>query len=112
MALKIRLKQMGRTNYRVFRLVLTDSRTFRDGKSIECLGTYNPILVNEDEKLSVDAERIKHWLGLGAQMSEKAEALVKKAAPSVLREHTDIALAKRNKLRLKRKERRKTKAAA
>ncbi|MCH9614035.1 MAG: 30S ribosomal protein S16 [Chlamydiia bacterium] len=61
-----------------------DSRTPRDGKYLEMVGSYDPH--NEGEKeLKVLEDRIAYWLGKGAQLSEKAEALVKRAAPGALK---------------------------
>lgn len=84
MGLKIRLRSQGRCHHIVYRLVLTDARTPRDGKYIELLGTYDPHVKEGDAK--VDAERTLHWLKMGAELSEKAEALVKRVAPEVLTE--------------------------
>jgi small subunit ribosomal protein S16 len=84
MALKIRLRQQGRTNRSFYRLVLTDSRSPRDGKYLELLGWYNPIEAEENKKLSFKADRIEYWLGLGAQLTETAESLVKKASPQII----------------------------
>lgn len=82
--LKIRLRQQGRRNQKTYRLVVMDSRTPRDGKYLEMVGSYDPH--NEGEKeLKVLEDRIAYWLGKGAQLSEKAEALVKRAAPGALK---------------------------
>lgn len=109
MALKIRLRQQGRTNHSVYRLVVTDSRTPRDGKYLEMVGWYNPLRTEQDEIISVNAERIQHWLNLGAQLSENVVALLKKAAPSVMRVEREKELKRRAKVAAKRKVR---KAAA
>jgi small subunit ribosomal protein S16 len=104
MALKIRLRQQGRTNRSFFRLVVTDSRAPRDGKYVEALGWYNPIESEEDKMLNIKADRIQYWLNLGAQLSESAESLIKKVAPSVVRQQTEKKLAHRAKMTAKRKE--------
>lgn len=104
MALKIRLRQQGRTNRTVYRLVVTDTRSPRDGKYVEALGWYNPIEAEEDKKMSVKEDRIQHWLSVGAQLSETAETLIKKAAPQLIRQHTEKRLAQRAKTAAKRKE--------
>jgi len=66
--LMIRLQRVGRKNIPVFRLVLTDSRnSTKSGKYVEVLGSYDPR--SKGEKLTTEAERVKHWLGLGAQVS-------------------------------------------
>lgn len=104
MALKIRLRQQGRTNRTSYRLVVTDSRSPRDGKYVEALGWYNPIEVEEDKKMAFKADRIQYWLGLGAQFTENVECLIKKAAPSVIREYNEKRLAHRAKMTAKRRE--------
>jgi len=111
MALKIRLRQQGRNNRPFYRLVLTDVRAPRDGKYLEALGWYNPFESEQDKSLSLKAERIKHWLNLGAEISECAQSLVAKVAPSVIREQTDKKVAHRAKQTAKRKARKKAAAA-
>lgn len=110
MALKIRLRQQGRTNRPFYRLVLTDVRAPRDGKYLEVLGWYNPFEAETDKCLSIDAARIQHWLGLGAEISDNAEALVAKVAPSIIRVQTEKAQARRAKATAKRKARKKAAA--
>jgi len=110
MALKIRLRQQGRTNRPFYRLVLTDVRAPRDGKYLEALGWYNPFEAEEDKSLSLDAARIQHWLNLGAEISDSAESLVAKVAPSVIRAQTEKALALKAKETAKRKARKKAAA--
>jgi small subunit ribosomal protein S16 len=83
MAVKIRMRQQGRKNRQTFRLVVTDVRNPRDGKYVETLGSYDPN--RKDNNLTVDAERLQHWLDLGAVLSDKAESLVKSAAPEVIK---------------------------
>jgi len=76
---KIRLKKTGRRNVNSFRIVVTDIRTARDGDVIERIGTYLPEFPQEDKQLVVDAERVKHWLGVGAQPTETVKSLLKRA---------------------------------
>lgn len=72
MAAKIRLKRAGTTNRPYYHMVIADSRAPRDGKFIEKIGIYNPLLpVNHEERLRVNIERAKYWVGVGAQPSEK-----------------------------------------
>jgi small subunit ribosomal protein S16 len=103
MALKIRLRQQGRTNRAFYRLVVTDSRTPRDGKYLEALGWYNPIEATDDQKLSFKSDRIQHWLSLGAELTESAASLVKRAAPEIIRSLTQKSLAHKAKAAVKRK---------
>lgn len=111
MGLKIRLRLQGRNNRPFYRLVLTDVRAPRDGKYVEMLGWYNPFEAEIDKSISVDAERILHWLGLGAQLTEKAKTLVAKAAPSVIKTHREKVHAHQAKQATKRKSRKKAAAA-
>lgn len=110
MALKIRLRQQGRNNRPFYRLVLTDVRAPRDGKYMEALGWYNPFEAELDKNLFLNAERIQHWLNLGAEISDNARALVAKMAPSIIRAQTEKVLALKAKKMAKRKARKKTAA--
>jgi len=83
MALKIRFRQQGSRNRQTFRLVVTDSRTRRDGKYCEELGFYNPALKNDNLKLDLD--RLNFWISKGAEISESAVTLIAKAAPEVIK---------------------------
>src|SRR5690606_28406279 len=82
MALRIRLRQQGRTNYQTYRVVLADVRSPRDGKYLEMLGWYNPGMA--ENNVSVDADRIQYWVGQGAQISENVQHLLAKVAPAIL----------------------------
>jgi small subunit ribosomal protein S16 len=104
MALKIRLRKQGRTNRSFFRLVVTDARCPRDGRYLEALGWYNPIEVEEDKKISFKADRVQHWLGLGAQLTDNAACLIRRSAPHIIHELTQKKLAHRAKVATKRKE--------
>ncbi len=97
MTVSIRLRKQGRTNRPFYRLVAADSRSPRDGKYLETLGWYNPVERNEEKTLSVDVERVEHWVNQGAQLSEKAEKLVARAAPHITTALTQKAVAKRAK---------------
>jgi small subunit ribosomal protein S16 len=72
MALSIRLSRGGSKKRPYYRIVVADGRSPRDGKFIEKIGNYNPLLAKDDEKRVVlDAERAKHWLGVGAQPTDR-----------------------------------------
>ena len=72
MALSIRLSRGGSKKRPYYRIVVADARSPRDGKFIEKIGNYNPLLGKDDEKRVVlDAERAKHWLGVGAQPTDR-----------------------------------------
>lgn len=79
MATKIRLRRMGAKKAPFYRVVVADSRSPRDGKSIEEIGYYNPIAKNDDVSLKINEERALYWLGTGAQPSETVKALLNKA---------------------------------
>ena len=102
MALSLRLKQMGRKNAQTFRLVVIDKRAPRDGKYIEMLGYYNPLLEG-DKSLSIKNERLDFWVDQGAQMSDKVRSLVKKACPEVIKKLNDKKLAKIQTIKAKKK---------
>lgn len=110
MALKIRLRQQGRTNRIVYRLVLTDCRSPRDGKYLEMLGWYNPYETEQDKMIHVETARVQHWLNLGAQMSDNVQALLKNAAPNIVRAETNKELQRRARAAAKRKARKATQA--
>ncbi|MCW2841738.1 MAG: ribosomal protein [Aeromicrobium sp.] len=75
MAVKIRLKRMGKIRTPFYRVVIADSRTKRDGRVIEEIGTYNPKA--EPSIIKIDTERAQYWLGVGAQPTEAVAALLK-----------------------------------
>jgi small subunit ribosomal protein S16 len=72
MSLKLRLARAGAKKRPFYRVVVADSRAPRDGRFIEILGTYNPILPKTDERRVVlNTERVQHWLGLGAAPTDR-----------------------------------------
>jgi len=72
---KIRLRRMGAKKRAFYRIVVADSRTARNGRFIESVGTYDPNL--DPPAIKVEKERIEHWLGIGAQPSDTARWLLK-----------------------------------
>jgi len=77
MAVRIRMKRIGAKNQPVFRIVVADSRSPRDGRFIEELGTYWPRKKTDNVKL--DLERAKYWISKGAQPSDTVRSFIKKA---------------------------------
>ena len=77
MAVKIRLKRMGAKKAPFYRIVVSDSRSPRDGRFIEEIGTYNPL--KDPGEIVVDKERDAYWIGCGAQPSDTVRALLKKS---------------------------------
>ena len=86
MAMKIRLARGGSKKRPHYAIVATDSRMPRDGRFLEKLGTYNPLLAKDSEdRIKMDVERVQYWLGQGAKASETVASLLKrarKAAPA------------------------------
>ncbi len=78
MAVRIRLKKMGRTHRPFFRVCVMDQRAPRDGRVIEELGTYDPMVPETDARAILKGERINYWLSVGAQPSRKVSTLIKK----------------------------------
>lgn len=77
MAVKIRMKRVGAKNAPVYRIVVADSRSPRDGKFIEELGTYQPM--KKRDNYTLDLERANYWLSKGAQPSETVASFIKKS---------------------------------
>lgn len=78
MAVRIRMKQMGRKHRHYYRIVAIDSRQPRDGRVIEDLGSYDPHVANKDERVKLIPSRIKYWQSVGAKASEHCEVLFRK----------------------------------
>ena len=75
---RIRMKSMGRRHRPFFRICAMDARTPRDGKAIEELGHHDPMVRNTAIRAVLDASRIRYWLSVGAQPSNKVAALLKR----------------------------------
>ncbi len=76
MAVAIRLRREGALNRPYFKVVVADTRSPRDGKFIEIVGTYDPKKAGQNSTLKLD--RIEHWIGKGAQPSDTVRSLIKK----------------------------------
>ena len=76
---KIRLQKLGRRNRACYRIVVTDARVKRQGLYLEKVGQYDPVMKDETKQLTVDGERVKHWLNLGAQATESVALLLRRA---------------------------------
>ena len=80
MAMKIRLARGGNKKRPFYRIVAADSRMPRDGRYIEKLGTYNPLLPKDsEERVKMDAERVQYWLGQGAQATDRVTRMLEAA---------------------------------
>jgi small subunit ribosomal protein S16 len=71
MSLKIRLARAGAKKRPYYRIVVADSKSPRDGRYIEKIGTYDPLLPKGSERVKLVEERVKHWLGVGAQPTDR-----------------------------------------
>ncbi len=80
MSMKIRLARGGSKKRPFYSIVATDSRMPRDGRFLEKLGTYNPLLAKDSEdRVRMDVERVKHWLGQGAQPTDRIARMLEAA---------------------------------
>lgn len=77
MPVRIRMKRIGAKNQPVFRIVVADGRSPRDGKCIEEIGTYQPR--NKGQNFTLDLDRAKYWISKGAQPSDTVASFIKKA---------------------------------
>ncbi|MFT5033126.1 MAG: small subunit ribosomal protein S16 [Bermanella sp.] len=75
----IRLSRGGSKKRPFYHLTVTDSRNSRDGRFIERVGFFNPVARGQEERLRVDQTRVEHWVGLGAQLSDRVAKLVAEA---------------------------------
>ncbi len=75
MAVKIKLKRLGKVHAPQYRIVVADSRTARNGRAIEEIGVYQPL--QEPSLIEVDSDRVQYWLGVGAQPTEAVAAILK-----------------------------------
>jgi small subunit ribosomal protein S16 len=79
LAVTLRLKRFGRLNHPTFRLVATDPRFPRDGRIIEALGYYLPLMPRAQEQLKLNAERVQYWLSVGARPSQTVAEMIEKS---------------------------------
>ena len=80
MAMKIRLARGGSKKRPFYRIVATDSRMPRDGRYVEKLGTYNPLLPKDsEERVKMNVERVQYWLGQGAQVTDRVSRMLEAA---------------------------------
>ena len=77
MAVKIRLKRLGKKKAPFYRVVVADSRYPRNGRFIEEIGTYDP-MTDDDKQVNIDADAAKKWIGNGAQPTDTVRDLLKK----------------------------------
>ncbi len=78
MAVRIRMKKMGKKHRPFYRICAADGRSPRDGRVLEELGTYDPMVPETDARAVLNGERVQYWLSVGAQPSDKVKVLIKK----------------------------------
>jgi small subunit ribosomal protein S16 len=78
MSVRIRMKMLGRKHRPYFRIVAIDGRQPRDGRIIEELGTYDPMVKDKEARVTLRPDRIKYWQSVGAETSERVQTLLKK----------------------------------
>jgi len=111
MGLKIRMSRAGTTNSAFYRIVVADSRSPRDGRYLERLGVYNPLLPRENkDRVVLKLERIKYWMGVGALPSPSVQKFL--AAAGVMKAPEIRPQTKKDKPKTKAQERLKAAAAA
>lgn len=108
MAVRIRMKKMGKKGRPCYRIVVVDARSPRDGKVIEEVGTYDPMISDVNARVTMKRERIAYWLSVGAQASEKTGVLLKKYGTNgthLSQHETALAALKAHRNRYKAKSR-------
>jgi len=83
LAVTLRLKRFGRLNHPTFRVVATDPRFPRDGRIIEALGYYLPLMPRAQEQVKLNTERIQYWLSVGAKPSDTVAQMIEKSGLTV-----------------------------
>jgi len=78
MVVRIRLTRCGKRNRPYYRIGIFDARTKRDGKAIEIVGHYDPRGETDEQKYTLDVERVKYWLSVGAQPTDTVKPILKK----------------------------------
>ena len=76
---KIRLTRGGAKKRPFYHIIVTDSRSARDGRNIERVGFYNPVARGNEKRVELNVERVNHWISNGAQLSDKVAVLYKEA---------------------------------
>ncbi|WP_373355709.1 30S ribosomal protein S16 [Pseudoroseicyclus sp. CXY001] len=112
MAMKIRLARGGSKKRPHYSIVASDSRMPRDGRFIEKLGTYNPLLPKDSEdRVKMDVERVKHWLGQGAQPTDRVSRFLEAAGVTEKKERANMKKAVPGKAMQERAEKKAARAA-
>ena len=113
MAMKIRLARAGSKKRPFYRVVAADSRMPRDGRFIEKLGTYNPLLAKDsEERVKMDMDRVQYWLSQGAQPTDRVARMLEAAGVLPAKERNNPNKAKPGKKAVERSEEKAAKLAA
>ncbi|MWD29809.1 30S ribosomal protein S16 [Aquicoccus sp. SCR17] len=113
MAIKVRLARGGSKKRPFYRIVVADSRMPRDGRYIEKVGTYNPLLPKDSEdRVKMDVERIQYWLTQGAQLTDRVSRFLEAAGVVEKKERANMKKAEPGKKAQDRAEARAEKAKA
>ncbi len=113
MAIKIRLARGGSKKRPFYRIVAADSRMARDGRFIEKLGTYNPLLPKDSEdRVQMDVEKIMEWIGKGAQPTDRVRRFLEAAEAMEKKERANMQKAQPGKKAQERAQEKADKAAA
>jgi len=113
MAMKIRLARGGSKKRPFYRIVAADSRMPRDGRYIEKLGTYNPLLAKDsEERVKMDVERVQYWLGQGAQPTDRIARMLETAGVMPKKERANLKKGEPGKKATARAEEKAAKATA
>lgn len=113
MAMKIRLARAGSKKRPFYRIVAADSRMPRDGRFLEKLGTYNPLLPKDSEdRVKIDLERVAHWIGHGAQPTDRVARMLEAAGARPKTERNNPKKGAPGKKATERAEEKAAKAAA
>jgi small subunit ribosomal protein S16 len=87
------MKKLGRKHRPYYRIVAIDGRQPRDGRIIEELGSYDPMIKNTDDRVRLRAARVKYWMSVGAQPSENVAVLLKKYLSKAEQQEAEAAAA-------------------
>ncbi|MEM6479511.1 MAG: 30S ribosomal protein S16 [Pseudomonadota bacterium] len=113
MAMKIRLARGGTKKRPFYRIVAADSRMPRDGRFIEKLGTYNPLLPKDsEERVKMNMDRVEYWLGQGAQPTDRIARMLEAAGAAPKKERANLKKGTPGKKAQERAEEKAAKAAA
>ena len=112
MAMKLRLARGGSKKRPFYRIVAADSRAPRDGRYIERLGTYNPLLPKDNEqRVTMNVERVQYWLGQGAEPTDRVSRMLENAGVIAKKDRANLKKGEPGKKAIERAKERAAKAA-